>query len=128
MHREIVQTFVQIATVLWLVLFCFAEFCNVIKQKISEKARKSQACNEHPHYLGQAGYAGKKAKWIIEGHSSSTILPGGPVLDRSIDWILARSKKGADGNYVIPNEKTKMVADKMVRLVSMCFIALHVLN
>ena len=92
----------------------YARILNVIKQQISEKARKNQTCNEHPHYLGQAGYAGKKAIWIAEGHSSSTILPGGPVLDRSIDWVLARSKKEADGNYVIPNEKTKMVADKMV--------------
>ena len=86
-------------------------------QQISEKARKSQSYYEHPHYLGQAGYAGKKAKWITEGYSSSTTLPSGSVLDRSIDWILARSKKGADGNYIVPNEKTKIVADKVVRLV-----------
>ena len=64
--------------------------------------------------MGQAGYAGKKAGWIVEGHSSSTTLPSGPILDRSVDWIMARSKKGADGKYEIPNEKTKLVAEKAV--------------
>lgn len=89
-------------------------FVNVIKQEKSEKARKSRACNEHPHYLGQAGYAGKRAKWIAEGHDSTITLPSGSALDRSVDWVMARSKKGADGNYTIPNEKTRIIADKIV--------------
>ena len=72
--------------------------------------------------MGKTGYAGKKAKWITEGQSSSTTLPSGSFLDRSIDWVLARSKKEANGSYVIPNEKTRIVADKAVWLISMHFI------
>ncbi|KAK9756294.1 hypothetical protein RND81_01G087600 [Saponaria officinalis] len=32
----------------------------------SEKARASQRMNLHPHYLGRAGYTGKKGKWYKE--------------------------------------------------------------
>ena len=106
----------------------YALIHNVIKQQISDKARKSRSFNEHPHYLGQAGYAGVKAKWIIEGHNSSTTVSGSSILDRSKDWILARSKQGADGNYTIPNEKTQIVADKVVWLVFMYYISLLVLH
>ncbi|WOH04534.1 hypothetical protein DCAR_0623943 [Daucus carota subsp. sativus] len=32
----------------------------------SEKAKKSQKCNEHVHYLGPVGYAAKRTKWSLQ--------------------------------------------------------------
>ncbi|XP_019188856.1 PREDICTED: uncharacterized protein LOC109183092 [Ipomoea nil] len=88
-------------------------------KKRSEKAKERQACNVHPHFLGSAGYAGKKAEWMMSdplssqsscASVSSTLLSD----DRSFDWVRAKVKKSKEGNYYIPNEKTQEVFHKII--------------
>ncbi|XP_019187832.1 PREDICTED: uncharacterized protein LOC109182188 isoform X2 [Ipomoea nil] len=85
----------------------------------SQLARERQSQNKHPHFLGSAGYAGRKSEWLISDplSSQSSCASVNSIIasdDRSLDWIRARSKKGKDGNYYIPNEKTKEVFQKIV--------------
>ncbi|XP_019163492.1 PREDICTED: uncharacterized protein LOC109159835 [Ipomoea nil] len=88
----------------------------------SKKAREKQLLNEHPHYLGNVGYAGKRPGWLISDPLSSqsscaSISSALTSNDRSLDWVRARSKKGDDGNFYIPNEKTVSVVEKIVEKV-----------
>ena len=78
-----------------------------------------QKRNEHPHFLGSRGYAGKQPDWIMSDplssqSSSASVTSSIAASDRSLDWVRARSKKSEDGSYYIPNEKTKGVVDKIV--------------
>ncbi|XP_019168681.1 PREDICTED: uncharacterized protein LOC109164617 [Ipomoea nil] len=68
----------------------------------SQKARQRQACNEHPHFLGSAGYADKQPEWMISdplSSQSSCASVSSSLLsdDRSFDWVRARVKKSEEG-------------------------------
>ncbi|XP_031109558.1 uncharacterized protein LOC116013770 [Ipomoea triloba] len=85
----------------------------------TKKARQRQACNVHPHFLGSAGYAGKRSEWMISdplSSQSSCASVSSSLLsdDRSFDWVRARVKKSEEGSYYIPNEKTQEVFHKIV--------------
>ncbi|XP_019156961.1 PREDICTED: uncharacterized protein LOC109153561 [Ipomoea nil] len=88
-------------------------------KEIRQKARERCALNEHPHFLGSAGYAGKRLEWMISDPLSSqpscaSISSSLVFEDRSFDWVRARVKKSKDGSYYIPNEKTQEVFHKIV--------------
>lgn len=96
-------------------------YCFLYFQKISEKARASSSYNEHPHYLGRRGYAGKRDEWLVSDplqiSTSFAQLDSSSIIsfdDQSLNWVRARSKKQTDGTYYIPNEKTREVYDKVV--------------
>ncbi|KAL8096080.1 hypothetical protein AgCh_037149 [Apium graveolens] len=84
-------------------------------REISDKAKVSQSHNEHVHYLGPGGYAGKTSKWCVDDpitslNDSESVDPSIITSERTrrgYDWVRARTKPKEDGGYYFPNEKTK---------------------
>ncbi|KAL6576735.1 hypothetical protein OROMI_011011 [Orobanche minor] len=84
-----------------------------------EKARQSQSFNKHPHNMGQQSYADKVPIWREEGlmpalstpsmSTSETCTPISTVSDRTLAWVLARSKQDEEGRLYVPNEETRIL-------------------
>ncbi|XP_057251683.1 uncharacterized protein LOC130591788 [Beta vulgaris subsp. vulgaris] len=91
-------------------------------QAKSAKARISQAANKHPHFLGQKSYAEMIPIWQSRGYipsattssvdsSTSSLITSLP--DRTLPWLLARSKKDKDGKLFFPNEETQKIKESI---------------
>ncbi|XP_048491068.2 uncharacterized protein LOC104902486 [Beta vulgaris subsp. vulgaris] len=91
-------------------------------QAKSAKARISQAANKHPHFLGQKSYAEMIPIWQSRGYipsatassvDSSTSSLTTSLPDRTLPWLLARSKKDKDGKLFFPNEETQKIKESI---------------
>jgi len=70
-----------------------------------------QKKNKHPHAMGVAGYYGKRLVWDIEDDefvAAGKPLPFSEIKgQRARDFLRARAKKDASGNYYLPNATDK---------------------
>ncbi|WCJ38152.1 hypothetical protein M5689_019227 [Euphorbia peplus] len=92
-------------------------------KKKREKARYSQSHNLHPHRMGAKSYAEMTPVWREKGFlpppptpsmsSPVTPLDASAASDRTIAWILARSKLDEEGNMSVPNKETQRVKSKI---------------
>ncbi|XP_056687870.1 uncharacterized protein [Spinacia oleracea] len=82
-------------------------------KEISEKARKSQSHNLHPHFMGQKSYSQKETEWEVEGRYPSVGSTDSTMRKRHLNWIFGRQKKNEKGEYVFPKDEARLVGEKI---------------
>ncbi|BAH94760.1 Os10g0157933 [Oryza sativa Japonica Group] len=84
----------------------------------SEAYRLLQTRNQHPHWLGTAGYAGKEEEWQREdeeAEESNTPLVFGDIPHpRARNWARARYQKNDDGTIFMPNAEDQRVYEAIL--------------
>ena len=93
-------------------------------QDMSEKNRESSKKNVHTHYMGRGGYRALKKKikkkkgpvQIVNG-STNKLIDISQMSDRTINWLVGRSKEDEEGRFVLDSSAVGIL-EKAYR----CFI------
>nr|CAE02954.2 OSJNBb0050N09.5 [Oryza sativa Japonica Group] len=101
------------------------EFCSLKNtqefRESSEAHRLLQQRNEHPHWLGTAGYIGKEAIWSQEDAAAAVANVPAPFSDiseqRARNWARARGKVNPDGSVTFENKSDAVVYQELLGLV-----------